>query len=90
MIFHVENHPQVTWFEQCVTFHFFPTPSHELAYNLFNILSIYVLPLLVIIVCYSMILWEISRKTMESKSKIVLQLLLYKTMESKSKIDLQL
>ncbi|ODM93483.1 Gonadotropin-releasing hormone II receptor [Orchesella cincta] len=58
-IFHVETHPEFPWFEQCVTFNFFPGPGVELAYNFFGFFFLYVLPLIVIIFCYFRILYEI-------------------------------
>ena len=69
VIFHVERHPTYRWFTQCVTFNFFPTPMHELAYNLFNVIALYGLPLLIITASYSLILCEISKKTRQSKSE---------------------
>ena len=69
VIFHVEYHPAFPWFTQCVTFNFFPTPAHELAYNLFNLITVYGLPLVVIIVSYSLIVWEMNQKTRQSKGE---------------------
>ncbi|XP_046661780.1 adipokinetic hormone/corazonin-related peptide receptor variant I-like isoform X2 [Homalodisca vitripennis] len=64
-IFHVESHPNVTWYEQCVHFNFFPSPSHELAYFFFGMIMMYGLPLLVIIFSYASILAEIYRRSQE-------------------------
>ena len=61
--FHVEVHPNITHFTQCVTFGFYPTRYHELAHNLFRMTAIYIVPLLVIVISYSLIICEISRKT---------------------------
>ena len=69
VIFHVEYHPAYEWFGQCVTFNFFPSPAHELAYNLFNFITVYALPLIVIIIAYSLILIEMTKKTRESKGQ---------------------
>lgn len=69
VIFHIEYHPDYAWFAQCVTFNFFPTAAHELAYNLFNIITVYGLPLIVIIISYTIILCEITKKSRESKGK---------------------
>ncbi|XP_050402450.1 adipokinetic hormone/corazonin-related peptide receptor variant I isoform X2 [Patella vulgata] len=63
VIFHVEQHPVFTWFEQCVTFNFFPSQSHELAYNLFNVITVYVMPLVVITTSYCLILCKIYRNS---------------------------
>ncbi|XP_071082475.1 adipokinetic hormone/corazonin-related peptide receptor variant I-like [Haliotis cracherodii] len=70
VIFHVEPHPTHPWFTQCVTFNFFPSPVHELAYNLFSVATVYVLPLIVITTSYIMILCKISRNA-RSKGIIV-------------------
>lgn len=61
VIFHVESHPTFTWYQQCVTFHSFPTPDYELAYNFFGFGFLYGLPLATIVACYSKILWKIWR-----------------------------
>ena len=57
----MERHPVFKWFTQCVTFNFFPTPLHEMAYNIFNFIMVYMLPLIVIVVTYTLILIQISR-----------------------------
>ncbi len=67
VIFHQQSHPAYPWFAQCVTFGFFPTHGHEMAYNLFNIVTMYAAPLLVIVVCYALIIWEISKKTKNAR-----------------------
>ncbi|XP_035211010.1 gonadotropin-releasing hormone II receptor-like isoform X2 [Stegodyphus dumicola] len=66
VIFHVESHPDYPQFLQCVSFNFFPTVYHKMAYNIFCLLALYGVPLLIIIVCYSRILWEISRRSRDS------------------------
>lgn len=71
VIFHVETHPKYRTFRQCVTFNFFPSHNHELAYNLFNLITLYALPLLIITTSYSLILWEISKKTKQCKGKYI-------------------
>ncbi|CAH1797454.1 unnamed protein product [Owenia fusiformis] len=68
-IFHVEAHPEFPDYTQCVTFNFFPSEKHELAYNLFVLIAIYVLPLIVITFAYSMILFEITKKSRESQEE---------------------
>ncbi|CAL1527361.1 unnamed protein product, partial [Lymnaea stagnalis] len=67
VIFHVETHPIFRWFQQCVTFNFFPSPDHELAYNLFSIIALYGLPLAIITSAYCVILCRISKKSRQSK-----------------------
>ena len=64
--FHVEVHPQFPDYTQCVTFGFYPSRYHELAHNLFTMTAIYVLPLIVIFVSYSLILVEISGKSRQT------------------------
>ena len=64
-IFHVESHPQYSWYEQCVTFNSFPTRAHEISYAAFGMLLMYVLPLAVFVVTYGAILVEISRHSQE-------------------------
>ncbi|XP_064608084.1 adipokinetic hormone/corazonin-related peptide receptor variant I-like [Liolophura sinensis] len=70
IIFHVETHPEFQWFTQCVTFNFFPSKKHELAYNLFNAITVYGLPLVIISISYISILWKISQKTKESRAEL--------------------
>ncbi|KAF2358697.1 G protein-coupled receptor rhodopsin-like, partial [Trinorchestia longiramus] len=58
-IFHVEKHPEHTWFEQCVTFNAFPDSRYELAYNLAGTVAMYLGPLFTIIFCYGAIVLRI-------------------------------
>lgn len=62
-VFHVEKHPNATWYEQCVTYHSFPTPFHEHAYYYFGMIMMYCLPLVVIITSYGSIIAEIYRRS---------------------------
>jgi gonadotropin-releasing hormone receptor len=62
VIFHVERHPNVTWYEQCVAFNMFPTKLHELTYRVLGMVMMYGLPLVVIITSYACILAEIFRR----------------------------
>ncbi|XP_012272111.1 gonadotropin-releasing hormone II receptor isoform X2 [Orussus abietinus] len=66
LVFHVETHPNFTWYEQCVTYNTFPSYTHELTYSLFGMVTMYAFPLIVIIYTYSSILAEIYRKSQES------------------------
>ncbi|CAG5130958.1 unnamed protein product, partial [Candidula unifasciata] len=70
VIFHVESHPKYTWFKQCVTFNFFPSQHHELAYNLFSIIALYGLPLTIITSAYCFIMCRISKKSRQSRYEI--------------------
>jgi hypothetical protein len=62
VIFHVERHPNVTWYEQCVAFNMFPTKLHELTYRVLGMAMMYGLPLLMIIISYACIIAEIFRR----------------------------
>ncbi|KAF7270171.1 adipokinetic hormone/corazonin-related peptide receptor variant I-like [Rhynchophorus ferrugineus] len=62
-LFHVEHHPNITWYKQCVTYHSFPSYAHELAYSVSGMILMYAFPLAVIIFCYASILLEIFRRT---------------------------
>jgi gonadotropin-releasing hormone receptor len=62
VIFHVERHPNVTWYEQCVEFNMFPTKLHQLTYRVLGMIMMYGLPLVVIIISYACILAEIFRR----------------------------
>ena len=62
-IFHVETHPQFTWYTQCVTFHSFPSPAWETAYTVFGMVMMYGVPLVAIIFTYTIILLTIYRKS---------------------------
>ncbi|CAG2102264.1 unnamed protein product [Medioppia subpectinata] len=66
IIYHVESHPDYPSFEQCVTFNFFKTAWKETFYNIFCVMALYVIPLLIIICCYTRILWEIYRRSKDS------------------------
>ena len=78
VIFHIEAHPDYPLFVQCVTFNFFPSHAHELAYNAFNFITIYVFPLIVIIISYALILKEINLKTKEHRGTgLISSLFLY-------------
>uniref|UniRef100_A0A1B6LW18 G-protein coupled receptors family 1 profile domain-containing protein n=1 Tax=Graphocephala atropunctata TaxID=36148 RepID=A0A1B6LW18_9HEMI len=68
-VFHVENHPNNTWYEQCVHFNSFSSSSHELAYFFFGMIMMYGLPFFVIIFSYASILAEIYRRSQEPGDK---------------------
>ncbi|XP_064098698.1 adipokinetic hormone/corazonin-related peptide receptor variant I-like isoform X1 [Macrobrachium nipponense] len=63
VIFHVENHPFHTFYVQCVTFNFFPSMHHEMIYNLFCLVMLYVAPLSIIITFYGAIVLTIFQKS---------------------------
>nr|QER78787.1 adipokinetic hormone receptor isoform 1 [Bombus lantschouensis]QGN75353.1 adipokinetic hormone receptor isoform 1 [Bombus lantschouensis] len=70
LVFHLETHPNITWYSQCVTFNAFPTYTHEITYSLFGMIMMYWFPLVVIIYTYANILLEICRKSKKSEDKI--------------------
>ncbi|XP_045585574.1 gonadotropin-releasing hormone receptor [Procambarus clarkii] len=67
VIFHVEQHPDHPWFEQCVTFHSFPSPTYELLYNVAGFIAMYAIPLLTILFCYGSIVIVLYRKDVWSR-----------------------
>lgn len=69
LIFHVERHPNITWYEQCVTYNFFQNSKHEIIYSVFGMLMMYAIPLLVVIFSYTSIYFEIFRRTRISNSE---------------------
>lgn len=69
VVFHVSAHPNYPTFYQCVSFGFFSTKAQEVAYNFFCVMVLYFIPLLVIVVAYSKIIWEIFNKSKEPNSK---------------------
>ncbi|XP_054016772.1 adipokinetic hormone/corazonin-related peptide receptor variant I isoform X2 [Hylaeus anthracinus] len=64
---HLETHPNITWYSQCVTFNTFPTYTHEVTYSLFGMVVMYWFPLIVIIYTYTSILLEICKRTKKSE-----------------------
>lgn len=67
IVFHVSRHPQYPEFQQCVSILSLPSGTNEVAYNLFCILAVYLVPLVIITFAYSCILQEILVKTKENK-----------------------
>ncbi|XP_050503980.1 adipokinetic hormone/corazonin-related peptide receptor variant I [Diabrotica virgifera virgifera] len=63
LIFHVETHPNETWYYQCVSYNSFPSYGLELVYVIVSALLMYFLPFVVIIYSYASILLEIFRRT---------------------------
>nr|XP_045619618.1 adipokinetic hormone/corazonin-related peptide receptor variant I-like isoform X1 [Procambarus clarkii] len=63
IIFHVETHPLFTFYVQCVTFNFFPSMHHEMVYNIFCLVMLYVAPLTIIIIFYAAIVLTIFQKS---------------------------
>ncbi|XP_055305439.1 adipokinetic hormone/corazonin-related peptide receptor variant I isoform X2 [Sitodiplosis mosellana] len=63
IIFHVENHPNITHYQQCVTYNFFRDESHEKIYSFIGMMLMYALPLLCIVYCYASIYIELYKKS---------------------------
>ena len=57
------SHPVHTWYTQCVTFGSFPSEDWERIYIIFGMVMIYLLPLMVIVLTYSVILYTILDKS---------------------------
>ncbi|XP_066983882.1 adipokinetic hormone/corazonin-related peptide receptor variant I-like [Macrobrachium rosenbergii] len=66
-IFHVEAHPEFPWFQQCVTFNSFPSPTYELVYIVAGFVAMYALPLTTIVICYGSIVIVLYRKDVISR-----------------------
>lgn len=85
-MFHVESHPLVPEFTQCVSLNSFSTNTGEKAYVLFGILSMYVVPLIIILSVSIVLLCtlrvstkhhlqqNISHGSIEPNNKILLEL----------------
>ncbi|XP_065167318.1 adipokinetic hormone/corazonin-related peptide receptor variant I-like [Atheta coriaria] len=63
LVFHVEAHPNITWYEQCITYNVLPSYTHEVLYSVFGMVMMYTFPLVVIIFSYASILIEIYKRT---------------------------
>lgn len=88
VIFHLERHPNYTWYHQCVTFNFFPSHDHELAYNLFNFVAVYLVPLIVIIVSYALILRVMSKKARENRGQSEIEIRVHVDIRKRDKSSL--
>ncbi|CAG0884257.1 unnamed protein product [Darwinula stevensoni] len=62
-VFHVEHHPNYTWFEQCVAFNFFPTRELEIFYNLVCMAVMVGVPLFSMAICYGAILVRLYKRS---------------------------
>ncbi|XP_013103205.1 adipokinetic hormone/corazonin-related peptide receptor variant I isoform X2 [Stomoxys calcitrans] len=62
--FHLESHPTVTDYYQCVLFHAFANELQENIYQMLTMLGMYVFPLMTFIFCYGSIYLEIYRKSL--------------------------
>ena len=68
-IFHTNTHPAFKWYTQCVDVWMdrtYTSVEWQTAYLIFGMFMLYFLPLTVIVITYSIILFTISRKTSTS------------------------
>ncbi|KAJ8918060.1 hypothetical protein NQ315_011517 [Exocentrus adspersus] len=63
VIFRVMKHPKYPNYTQCVALDYFSSTAHEVAYNLVCVMFLYFIPLLVIVVAYSAIMYEICKNS---------------------------
>lgn len=63
VIFHLETHPNITTYQQCVTYNFFRSEMHEVLYSLLGMVLMYALPLIIIVFCYASIYIELYKKS---------------------------
>ncbi|CAI2307373.1 unnamed protein product [Caenorhabditis sp. 36 PRJEB53466] len=77
-LFKTAAHPCYAWYTQCVSKNFIGELSNDVNnsvvfyFSIINIIQVYIAPLVVTVVCYSLILWKISRKT-EKSSELLLR-----------------
>ncbi|KAK9687818.1 7 transmembrane receptor (rhodopsin family) [Popillia japonica] len=62
-VFQVGTHPNVTWYQQCITYRTLPTHEIQVLYSVFGVITMYIIPLIIIIYSYVSILLEIFRRT---------------------------
>ncbi|XP_053206171.1 adipokinetic hormone/corazonin-related peptide receptor variant I-like [Panonychus citri] len=53
VLFSVQAHPEISDYTQCVDFDAFTQEWHRKLYNIFSLCVVYVIPLLIIIICYT-------------------------------------
>ncbi|KAK7867737.1 hypothetical protein R5R35_002242 [Gryllus longicercus] len=63
MVFSVQSHPTVTWYEQCITWGVLTSHRAEVLYAIFSSSFMYGIPLLIIIFAYGSIVAEIFRRS---------------------------
>ncbi|XP_045452589.1 adipokinetic hormone/corazonin-related peptide receptor variant I [Melitaea cinxia] len=69
-IFHLDEHPDVKEYFQCVSYGSLPTEQHEIAYFLVNMILMYVAPLVSTLYCSSAALLEIIRRANTANDKM--------------------
>ncbi|KAJ8673744.1 hypothetical protein QAD02_005006, partial [Eretmocerus hayati] len=68
VIFHEEKHPDFPWYKQCITYNTFDNRAHEVIYSVFGMVTMYLIPLIVIVFSYTSILAEIIKRSKENNS----------------------
>uniref|UniRef100_A0A8R1DUH6 G_PROTEIN_RECEP_F1_2 domain-containing protein n=2 Tax=Caenorhabditis japonica TaxID=281687 RepID=A0A8R1DUH6_CAEJA len=70
-LFKTATHPCYVWYTQCVSKNFIGELSNDVVFyfSIINIIQVYLAPLLVTVVCYTLILWKISRKSKTAGEK---------------------
>ncbi|XP_030381138.1 gonadotropin-releasing hormone receptor isoform X2 [Scaptodrosophila lebanonensis] len=71
ILFHLEEHPHVKGYFQCVTFHSFASEAQELIYQISTMCLMYAFPLIAFIYCYGAIYVEIYRKSQRVMKDVV-------------------
>ncbi|CAB3407085.1 unnamed protein product [Caenorhabditis bovis] len=72
-LFKTAAHPCHSWYTQCVSKNFIGELSNEVVFyfSILNIAQVYFVPLIVTVICYTLILWKISRKTEKSNEMLL-------------------
>lgn len=68
MVFNVQPHPLVPSFKQCVTFGFFETKKEQMVYAIFITSFYHIIPLTIIVISYTTIIIELTKKSREAAS----------------------
>lgn len=66
IIFRVETHPDYPKFQQCIMLNSFSSRFQELAYLYGSMFMMYLLPLAVIVFCYTSIVIEIFKRSRDT------------------------
>lgn len=70
-VFHVVELDSPKQFVQCTTYGSFSSRWQETFYNMFTFTFLFLLPLFIMISCYTRILFEISKKMTEDRCKLI-------------------
>ncbi|XP_024085168.1 gonadotropin-releasing hormone receptor-like [Cimex lectularius] len=69
VVFSVKRHPNITWYEQCITMDSYSNVNHDVTYSVFGTVMMYIFPFLILTYCYGSILAEICRRTREPNAE---------------------